>query len=110
MNGAERSLKSAAFLLRKTGKLIPDPIYIEFHKSWSDVLHNDKWGRTVRVMIHLRTQLGREPTDDEIEEAQGLSDEYKHISAEEIKNAFDQGEQVCGGCSMYEQSPSTQAH
>ncbi|KAJ4467108.1 hypothetical protein C8R41DRAFT_984913 [Lentinula lateritia] len=37
-----------------------------------------------------------EPTDDEIEEAQGLSDEYKHISAEEIKNAFDQGEQCLG--------------
>ncbi|KAJ3872398.1 hypothetical protein F5051DRAFT_421611 [Lentinula edodes] len=68
----------------------------KFHKSWSDVLHNDKWGRTVRVMIHLRTQLGREPTEDEIEEAQGLSDEYKHISAEEIKNAFDQGEQCLG--------------
>ncbi|KAJ3866492.1 hypothetical protein EV359DRAFT_79472 [Lentinula novae-zelandiae] len=68
----------------------------KFHKSWSAVLHNDKWGRTVRVMIHLRTQLDREPTDDEIEEAQGLSDEYKHISAEEIKNAFDQGKQCLG--------------
>ncbi|KIK57403.1 hypothetical protein GYMLUDRAFT_46279 [Collybiopsis luxurians FD-317 M1] len=68
----------------------------KFRSNWSTVLHTDGWGRTVRAMIHLRKQLGREPTEEEVGEALGENDSYSHITAEEIDDAYSQGQQHLG--------------
>ncbi|KAE9392117.1 hypothetical protein BT96DRAFT_1058565 [Gymnopus androsaceus JB14] len=34
----------------------------KFHRTWSRLIQEESWGRTVRANIHLRKQLEREPT------------------------------------------------
>ncbi|KAF5390996.1 hypothetical protein D9757_003981 [Collybiopsis confluens] len=62
-----------------------------FKSRWANALHKDGWGKTVRVMIHLRQRLGREPTNEEISAACAETNSYHHTTAEMIEEAFNQG-------------------
>lgn len=52
-----------------------------------------EWGRRARTRIGLRVHLNREPTEDEVEQA-FADKEFSEISAEELKQAFETGEEV----------------
>ncbi|KIK57404.1 hypothetical protein GYMLUDRAFT_758129 [Collybiopsis luxurians FD-317 M1] len=63
--------------------------FTQFHTYWTNAIQKI-WGRYVRVQIHLRKTLGQEPTPKQIQEE---DNDCKHITVEEVKDAFDTGKQ-----------------
>ncbi|KAF8823453.1 hypothetical protein HHX47_DHR10000413 [Lentinula edodes] len=62
------------------------------------LLQSDKkkpWARHARAGIHLRKKWSREPTMEEIADA-AMTEDFKNVTIEEIKDAFDQGQQRLG--------------
>lgn len=51
------------------------------------------WARRTRTRIGLRTHFISEPTEEEVEEAY-INEEYSNVSAEDIRQALDSGEEV----------------
>ena len=63
--------------------------------TWAKELWRKGWGRNVRVRVTLRQQLGHEPTERELDAAsRDLGNKYQDISAEDIREAYDCGEEV----------------
>ncbi|KAI0352480.1 hypothetical protein OH77DRAFT_1409127 [Trametes cingulata] len=60
---------------------------------WTKNIYQKNWGRSTRARISLRRFLGREPTHDDEEHAQG---DFKEVTEEQIKEAFAAGEEcIC---------------
>ncbi|KZP30756.1 hypothetical protein FIBSPDRAFT_883882 [Athelia psychrophila] len=60
--------------------------------AWSRAVIEQAWGRTVRIRVYLRKQLGREPTPQEMAEDSGET----KATAEDIRKAFDRGDEFLG--------------
>ena len=58
---------------------------------WPKEIAERNWGIPVRARIHLRRTLGREPSRDEVESAQG---KFKNVTVDHIRAALDSGEEV----------------
>ncbi|KAJ7576711.1 hypothetical protein C8J56DRAFT_799872 [Mycena floridula] len=54
----------------------------------------EKWGTHVRPRIVLRKRLAREPTKDEFEAALESDEDFTNVTHEEIRKAFDSGEEM----------------
>lgn len=67
--------------------------YFQFHNHWANEINKAKWGLYPRARIGLRYDLGREPTDDEVDEAYD-SGHYRYVPTDIIKEAFAQGHEV----------------
>lgn len=52
-----------------------------------------EWARRLRTRIGLRAYFIGEPTEEEIEDAY-INNEYSNITADDIRQAFDSGEEV----------------
>ena len=59
---------------------------------WPKEIVERNWGIPVRARIHLRRTLGREPSREEVEDAQG---KFKNITLADVRAALDSGEEVC---------------
>jgi len=55
-----------------------------------------KWGGDVQARIKFRKYKGREPTEEDEDEMDDLGP--GEITAEDIRQAFDKGEEVSLGC------------
>ncbi|TBU29180.1 hypothetical protein BD311DRAFT_661819 [Dichomitus squalens] len=64
---------------------------------WPKEIAERNWGIPVRARIHLRRTLGREPTRDEVENAQGR---FKNIMMDQVRAALDSGEESIQAWSM----------
>ncbi|KAH9887673.1 hypothetical protein C8Q73DRAFT_656613 [Cubamyces lactineus] len=64
---------------------------------WTKNICKKKWGTRVRARIHLRTTLGREPSREEVDSAQGS---YAHVTPEQINDAFVAGDESIQTWSM----------
>ncbi|KAG6907589.1 hypothetical protein DXG01_008309 [Tephrocybe rancida] len=62
----------------------------ETKKEWCERTSVTDWGKETRARIALRWALRREPTPEEVEEA----GDGAGVSKEDIRNAFDRGEEV----------------
>ncbi|KAJ3848926.1 hypothetical protein EV368DRAFT_48335 [Lentinula lateritia] len=67
----------------------------KFHRIWTSLVQTKPWARRARASIHLRKEWSREPTMEEIEDA-ATEGEFKNVTIEEVKDAFDQGQQRLG--------------
>ena len=65
---------------------------MQVRAEWANGLWKADWAQPYRARIHLRNTLGREPTREEVERAEG---NFKHISQEQILAALDTGVEVC---------------
>ncbi|THU89166.1 hypothetical protein K435DRAFT_560385, partial [Dendrothele bispora CBS 962.96] len=61
---------------------------------WSHKISKTVWGRGTRCSIKLRSQLGREPTQEEYEEALDSDNKFLDVNPQEVSNAFLLGEEV----------------
>ncbi|THU89178.1 hypothetical protein K435DRAFT_865582 [Dendrothele bispora CBS 962.96] len=61
---------------------------------WSYKISKMVWGRGTRCSIRLRSQLGRDPTQEEYEEAFDSDNRFLDVSSQEVSNAFLLGEEV----------------
>ncbi|KAM5540738.1 hypothetical protein V8D89_005769 [Ganoderma adspersum] len=64
---------------------------------WPKEIAERNWGIPVRARIHLRRSLGREPTREEVEDAQG---KFKNITVADVRVALDSGEESIQAWSM----------
>ncbi|PIL36411.1 hypothetical protein GSI_00099 [Ganoderma sinense ZZ0214-1] len=64
---------------------------------WPKEIAERNWGIPVRARIHLRQTLGREPTREEVEDAQG---KFKNITLADVRAALDSGEESIQAWSM----------
>jgi hypothetical protein len=62
---------------------------------WCNKLAKKDWGRITRTRIALRRQLGRNPTFEEVDAAIKGDQKFGYITADDIAQAFDNGEEVC---------------
>ncbi|KAJ3872399.1 hypothetical protein F5051DRAFT_339415, partial [Lentinula edodes] len=67
----------------------------KFHRIWTSLVQKKPWARHARAGIHLRKKWSREPTMEEIADA-AMTEDFKNVTIEEIKDAFDQGQQRLG--------------
>lgn len=65
----------------------------QFQNHWANEINANGWGLYPRVRIGLRYDLGREPTDDEVDVAYD-SGQYRYVPTDIIKEAFVQGHEV----------------
>lgn len=65
-------------------------------KSWAKYIHRRDWGGSVRARIQFRKRKGRGPTEQE-EAALGTPDP-EDVTAAEIREALDNGEEVSLAC------------
>ena len=61
-------------------------------KEWAHYIHAAGWGEGVRGRIKFRKHEGREPTEEEEAILDKVSPE--EVTAMEIREAFDKGEEV----------------
>ncbi|KAI0368415.1 hypothetical protein BV20DRAFT_948266 [Pilatotrama ljubarskyi] len=60
---------------------------------WTKNIYQKNWGKSTRARIHLRRTLGREPTHDDVERAQG---DFKDVTEEQIGEALAAGHEcIC---------------
>lgn len=64
--------------------------HLKFQNSWSRDISTHSWGRLVRARIHLRKQLGREPTAAELDD----QNDYKNVTPDMIRTAFEVGDEA----------------
>ncbi|KAJ7911096.1 hypothetical protein B0H13DRAFT_2660709 [Mycena leptocephala] len=60
---------------------------------WCNKLAKKDWGRITRTRIALRRQLGRNPTFEEVDAAIKGDQKFGYITADDIAQAFDNGEE-----------------
>ncbi|KAJ7911117.1 hypothetical protein B0H13DRAFT_587218 [Mycena leptocephala] len=60
---------------------------------WCNKLAKKDWGRITRTRIALRRQLGRNPTFEEVDAAIEGDQKFGYITADDIAQAFDNGEE-----------------
>ncbi|KAF9041085.1 hypothetical protein BDZ89DRAFT_1060383 [Hymenopellis radicata] len=60
--------------------------------TWTRPTATTKGGRPDRILIHLKKQLGREPTDAEFDAADADKDnQYKNVTAKDVEHEYDIG-------------------
>ncbi|KAL6304138.1 hypothetical protein BKA93DRAFT_733802 [Sparassis latifolia] len=63
-------------------------------RKWAQEIHDKGWGRSVRVRIHLRRRLGREPDGEDIEDALKEKNAFKDVTPMQILAAYDSAEEA----------------
>lgn len=64
-------------------------------RAWARYIQRTGWGREVRATIHLRKQLGREPTKAEVDAAEQMQNDFKDsVTIEDVQEGYDSGKQV----------------
>ncbi|THU82992.1 hypothetical protein K435DRAFT_690410 [Dendrothele bispora CBS 962.96] len=61
---------------------------------WSHKISTMAWGRGMRCSIRVRSQLGREATQEEYKEALGGDKKFLDVNPQEVSNAFLLGEEI----------------
>ncbi|KAJ7599127.1 hypothetical protein C8J56DRAFT_182783 [Mycena floridula] len=66
-------------------------------RCWGEGIRKGEWGRDVRIAVHHRkTNEGRNPTRAQYDVLADANETYQHhVSAEEIAQAYWNGEEVC---------------
>ena len=62
--------------------------------TWAKEIWRKGWGWRVRVRVTLRKRLGRNPTYRELQKACEEDNNYQDITSEDIRIAYDLGEEV----------------
>ena len=65
-------------------------------KSWAKYIHRKDWGGSVRARIQFRKREGRKPTEEEEDEL--AIPDPEDVTAAEIREALDKGEEVSSAC------------
>lgn len=65
---------------------------MKVRNTWAKEILRKGWGSHVRTRVALRKRLHRDPTDDEFKAA--LKAEAVPITQDDIRNAYDKGEEV----------------
>jgi hypothetical protein len=63
-------------------------------KTWGSELCKQNWGSYIRKRVFARKRLGREPTEEEVEELSEEGAQKNSVSPEDIMAAFSNGEEV----------------
>lgn len=67
-------------------------IRVKVRNTWAKEILRKGWGSHVRTRVALRKRLHRDPTDDEFKAA--LEADVVLITQDDIRNAYDKGEEV----------------
>ena len=63
-------------------------------KTWGKEICRQNWGGHLRARVFARKRLGREPTDQEVEDLSEEGNKQYSVTPEEIMAAFSNGEEV----------------
>jgi len=61
---------------------------------WAKKICGASWGKRVRIRIMLRRQLGREPKEVEVSDAEKSENTSEDVNAEDVIRAYDEGLEV----------------
>ena len=63
-------------------------------KTWGKEISRKNWGGQFRARVFARKRLGREPTNEEVEDLSEEGGKRYSVTPEEIMAAFSNGEEV----------------